>query len=214
MSPSRTARSGICPEPNQLLFRYEAHTEASTFSAERGRRLAEDVEPDVVLRPVEGAIGGVDLHGEERLQPVASRGQEREVALGAPAPPAGLDEVLGHGVEGDEVDGAGRREVAELDEVRPLVDVHLLERLRDQEVQVRIALAVGVRAEVHGQPVDEERDVGAVVGVEPAQEVLLGFPAARVLADDEPRHEAQDVGGAPLRPQLEVAARDEELGGG
>ena len=32
MSPSRTARSGICPEPNQLLFRYETHTEASTFS--------------------------------------------------------------------------------------------------------------------------------------------------------------------------------------
>jgi hypothetical protein len=125
-----------------------------------------------------------------------------------------LDEVLGHHVERDEVDGAGRREVAELDEVRPLVHVHLLERLRDQEVQVRIALAVGMRAEVHGQPVDEERDVRAVVGVEPAQEILLGFPAALVLTDDEPRHEAQDVGGTPLWPQLEVAPRDVELGGG
>ena len=151
---------------------------------------------------------------EERLQRVARGGQEREVALGAPAPAGGLDDVLRHGVERDEVDGAGGREVAELDEVRPLEDVDLLERLRDQEVQIGVALAVRVRAEVHGQPVDEERDVGAVVGVEAAQEVLLGLAAALVLADDEPGHEAQDVGGPALRPQLEVAPRDEELGGG
>jgi hypothetical protein len=32
--------------------------------AERGRRLAEDVESDVVLRAVEGPVGRVHLHGE------------------------------------------------------------------------------------------------------------------------------------------------------
>jgi hypothetical protein len=35
---------------------------------------------------------------------------------------------------------------------------------------------VRVTPEIDGKPVDEQRDVGSVVGVEPAQEVLLGLP--------------------------------------
>jgi hypothetical protein len=43
-------------------------------------------------------------------------------------------------------------------------------------VEVGIALAVGVAAQVDGQGIDEERDVGTVVRVEAAQQVLLAFP--------------------------------------
>ena len=81
-------------------------------------------------------------------------------------------------------------------------------------MQVGVALAVGVAAQVHGQAVDEEGDVGAVVGVEAAEQVLLGLASALVLADDEARDQAQDVGRPALGAQLEVLPGNEQLGGG
>ena len=76
----------------------------------------------------------------------------------------------------------------------------------------REALTVSMAAEVDGEPIDEERDVGAVVGIEPAQEILLGLAATLMLADHEPGNEAQDVGRPALRAKLEVAPGDEDLG--
>ena len=79
-------------------------------------------------------------------------------------------------------------------------------------MKIGVTLAVGVAAEVDGEAVDEERDVGAVIGVESAQEVLLGLAAALMLADHEAGNETQNVGRPPLGAQLEVAARNEDLG--
>jgi len=42
-------------------------------------------------------------------------------------------------------------------------------------VQVRVTLAVRVAAHLTGRPSTKERDVGAVIGVEPADQVLLGL---------------------------------------
>jgi hypothetical protein len=42
---------------------------------------------------------------------------------------------------------------------------------------------MGVRPQIHRHPVDEDRHVSAVVGVEAAQEVLLGLAATLMLAD-------------------------------
>ena len=81
-------------------------------------------------------------------------------------------------------------------------------------MQVGVALPVRVAAEVHRQAVDEERDVGPVIGVEAAQEILLGLAAPLMLADEEPGHDPQDIGGTALRAQLEVSPRDEQLGRG
>jgi hypothetical protein len=48
-----------------------------------------------------------------------------------------------------------------------------------------------------------------VVGVEPAQHVLLGFAATLMLAHDQARHEPQHIGGSAVREQLEVLAGNE-----
>ena len=71
-------------------------------------------------------------------------------------------------------------------------------------MQIGVALAVRVRRQVDGHAVDEDADVGAVVGVEAAQEQLVGLAAALVLRGEQPRHHAQDVVGRILGPQLEV----------
>jgi hypothetical protein len=122
-------------------------------------------------------------------------------------------QVLGHHVERDELDGARGGEVTIFDEVGALEGVHLLDRLGDQEVQVGVALAVGVRAQVHRHAVHEERDVGAVIGVEPPQHVLLGLAPALVLAHDQAGHQPEDVGRPAVGQQLEVLTGDQQLRG-
>jgi hypothetical protein len=89
--------------------------------------------------------------------------------------------------------------------------LHAADGLGDEEVQIGVALAVGVRAEVDRHAVDEQRDVGTMVGVEAAQEVLLGLAAAGVLANHQPGHEPDHVGRAPVRAQLEVLGRNQDL---
>ena len=182
--------------------------------AQRRRGLGEDVDAPVVLRAIEGPVGGVELTGEERLQGAARRREQREVALGVERPAPRLGEVLVHHVEGDEVDGRRRVEVAVLRVVRPLEDVDPGQGLGDDEVQIGVALPVGVAPEVHGQAVGEEGDVGAVVAVESAQEVLVGLAPAVVLRDHEAGDQAQDVRGPALGPELEALAGDEDLRGG
>src|SRR5207244_13466147 len=56
--------------------------------------------------------------------------------------------------------------------------------------------------------VGEHRDVGAVIGVEAADEILIRLAAARVLRDDEPRHVAQDVAHLRARALRERVAID------
>jgi hypothetical protein len=57
-----------------------------------------------------------------------------------------------------------------------LEHVDLLERLRDQEVQIGVALPVGVGAKVDGQAIDEERDVGAWSASNPRRRYCSAFP--------------------------------------
>ena len=80
-------------------------------------------------------------------------------------------------------------------------------------MQIGVPLAVGVAAKVDRKPVDEEGDVGAVVGVEAAEKILLRLAPALMLADHEPGDEAQEVGRPALREQLEVFPGNENLGG-
>ena len=87
---------------------------------------------------------------------------------------------------------------------------HALDHLGDDEVGVGEALAVRVRHHVDRHAVDRQREVGAVVGVEAAQEVLVRLAAARVLHHHQPGRDAQDVLHAADRPQLEVAVPDRE----
>lgn len=185
---------------------------------QRRARLVEDVKPDVPVRVLERPVVAIALDRHEGLERVPRGRQEGEVALRVEAPAGDLERVLLDEVPGDEVERPRRAEVTELDEVGALVRLEHLDRLGDQEVQVRVALPVRVAPQVDGQPVDEEGEVGAVVGVEPAKEVLLGLAAALVLVDDEPRDQAQDVGrpcgrSSKCWPGMSCS-EDAEIGGG
>src|SRR5438132_675940 len=58
-------------------------------------------------------------------------------------------------------------------EIRPLGVIDPCRQLRNEEIQIRIALAMRMRAHVDGHPVDESRKIGAVVEIEPAQQILV-----------------------------------------
>jgi hypothetical protein len=74
---------------------------------------------------------------------------------------------------------------------------------------------VAVADHVDGQPIEGELDVGAVVGVEAAQEELVGLPAARVLDDHQSGGDPQQIRRLQHRPQLEVlVAHGARRGGG
>ncbi len=75
-------------------------------------------------------------------------------------------------------------------------------------MQVDVALPVGVAHRVDGRPVDEDREVGAVIEVEAAQEVLLRLAPSRVLHREEPRDHLEHPFGAEPRAKREfVLAR-------
>jgi hypothetical protein len=160
---------------------------------------------------LEGPVASVVLGRNQSLERVARGREQCEVAHRAERAAGRLGVVFLHEVAEDEVHRAGGGEVTVLDEVRALEAIESLHGLGDQKMEIGIALAVGVAAQVDRQSVDEEGDVGAVVGVEAAEKVLLGLPAALVLADDEPGDEAQDVGRPAMRTQLEVAPGNEDL---
>ena len=152
---------------------------------ERRAGLGEDIQAVVAARVLEGAVVMKPLDGDERLEGIAGRGEEGQVALGVEAAPRDREGVLGHKFPCPEVHHARRVEVPIFGEVRPLQNIDHLHRFRDHEVEVRIALAMGVAPQVHGQPVDEQRQIGAVVGVEASDQILLGLAAPLVLGDDQ-----------------------------
>jgi hypothetical protein len=108
---------------------------------------------------------------------------------------------------------AGRREIAVLGEVRALAIVDLLDQLRDQEVQVGVALAVRVAGHVGRHAVDEGGEVGAVVEVVAAQEILVRLAVAGMLRDDQPGHGLQHLAGPQQRQVGEALAAHGALRG-
>ena len=76
-------------------------------------------------------------------------------------------------------------------------------------MQVRVPLTVRVRGHVHRDSIEVHRDVGAVIGVEPAQEDLIGLASALVLGEDQAGNDAKDVAGRAARPQEEVLVADD-----
>ncbi len=71
-------------------------------------------------------------------------------------------------------------------------------------MEVGVALPVPVADHVHRDAIDVDGHLGAVIAIESAQEDLLRLPAARVLRDDEPRHQLEHVLGRLARAQLQV----------
>lgn len=86
------------------------------------------------------------------------------------------------------------------------MELHRADEFGNEEVDVGIALAMAMGAHVGGHAVDGDGDVAAVVEVEAAQEVLVGFSLAGMLRDDEAGHGFQHLAGAGDRPVVEGLA--------
>jgi hypothetical protein len=111
----------------------------------------------------------------------------------------------------DEIDGAGRRKIALIGVIRALLVLDSIEQLGDHEVDVGVALAVAMRVHVHGNAIDAGGQVGAVIQVEAAQEILVGLAIARVLSDHESGNGFEQLAGAHHGTRLELRARDRAL---
>ena len=93
-------------------------------------------------------------------------------------------------------DGAGGGEIALIGEVRPLADIDRLHQLRDQEIDIGIALAVAMGRHVDRHAVDGDGEIRAVVEIEAAQKILVGFALAGMLGHDQARHDFEHLAGA------------------
>ena len=103
------------------------------------------------------------------------------------------------------------REVALLGEVRALRELHPADQLRHQDVEIGIALTVAVRRHIHRHPRERRREVGAVIEVEAAQVVLIGFPLAAVLRDHDAWNGLEHFASAHDRPRIELPRGDRAL---
>ena len=123
-----------------------------------------------------------------------------------------LDDPLFYDIPGQIVHGAGCSKVPELDVIGSLVDINPLNGFRDDEVQIRIALAMRMGAQVDRHAIGEQGEVRSMVRVEPAQEILVGLARATGMFDrDEARHQTQQVGRPALWLEQDLLVRDELL---
>ena len=113
-----------------------------------------------------------------------------------------------------DVPGAGGGKVPLLGIVRTLRVLDARHQFRNQEVDVGVALAVRVRRHVHRSAGDGHGEVAAMIEIEPAQEILIGFSLSAVLGDDHAGDGLEDLALAHERPHLELFARDGALAGG
>ncbi len=90
----------------------------------------------------------------------------------------------------------GRGKVANVGVISALAIANLIDRLGDQEIEVGPALAMTMGAHVDRHRIDEGREIGPVIKIESAQEILIGFAAARMLGRDQPRYEFEQITGA------------------
>ena len=113
-----------------------------------------------------------------------------------------------------ELGAARAAEVAELRVVdaEPVVDV--VDELGDEEVEVGVALTVRVRRHVDRHALEPRLEVGAVVEVEAANEVLVRLAVAGVLRDDEARDRLEQLAFSRQWAKAEVGRADVSLGGG
>ncbi len=137
-------------------------------SAQQGRRSAARHGGEIRTRLPEGP------GARDQGAPIATRS------------PGKLREVLVQAGDIRDIDGAGHGEIAVIRIVGSLAVVDGVDQLRDQEIQVRIALPVGIGGHVDRNTINGCGQIGAVIEVVAAQEVLICLAVPRVLRNDQP----------------------------
>ena len=110
-------------------------------------------------------------HAEDPLISEAADGHFRDVPVDA--------------VDQADVQIADRREVAFVGKIRSLANLERVDRFGHQPVQIRIALPMRMGAHIDRDIIDPDRQVGAVVEVVAAQEILVGFALPAMLGHDQ-----------------------------
>jgi hypothetical protein len=88
-----------------------------------------------------------------------------------------------------DLDCTGGGEVTYVGVVRSLADIHRPDQFGDEKIDVSITLPVAVSGHVDGHSVDRNGKISAVIEIEAAQEILVGFAFAGVLGDDQAGHD-------------------------
>ena len=103
--------------------------------------------------------------------------------------------------------------IADIRIVRPLPEGDIVNELRDDPVEVHIALAVGMGGEIHGDAIHKAGEIRAMVQIETTQKILIGFPGATVLRHDYPRDDLQNFSWAQERADFELGLAHPTFGG-
>ena len=85
--------------------------------------------------------------------------------------------------------------------------------LRNEKIDVGVALAVCVGGFIDGHVVNEAREVCSVIQIEAAKKILVGFAFAGMDGYDETRHGLQQLPDAINRPKREFFGGDGALAG-
>ncbi len=75
----------------------------------------------------------------------------------------------------------------------------------NDEIDVGIALAVAVAAHVGGHTINEGGEIGAVIEIETAQEILVCLTLTRMLGSDQTGNGLEHLASAQNRPEVEIA---------
>ncbi len=107
-----------------------------------------------------------------------------------------------------------RRKVAIGRPVRTLLVVDGVDQLGQQEVEIGVAVAVRMGRHVDRHAVDPGREVGTVIEIEAAEEVLVGLAVTRMLGHDDAGDVLEHFGRPQWRTRLEQARVDPSRRGG
>ena len=213
MRPASTARSGIWSEAFHVL-RYAI---PSTENCEAPRS------QEYRATPLNLRISSATPRDRRRPSPRRRpAGRRRPHGSSAPAarraspfsPALPRWRTAGPASAPVELGPAGTAEVAQLGVIDAEAIVEVVHQLGDQEVEVGVALAVGVGGHVDRHALDPGLEIGAVIEVEAADEVLVRLAVARVLGDDQTRDGLEQLALAGDRPKPEIRRTDSPLGCG
>ena len=82
------------------------------------------------------------------------------------------------------------------------------------KVDIGVALPVAMGRHVDGHAVDPDGEIGAVVKVEAAQEILVGLALSGMLGDDQAGHDLQRLAGPQEGHGVHLRAADAHGAGG
>ena len=159
------------------------------------------------------SVGLVELRGSERPRGGTGRPIRDERAPGAIASIGDLREKAALGETEMEFGAAGNRVIALPWIERTFEDAQRLHELGDDEVRVRISVAVEVAALVDGNAVDGELHVLALARIEAAEEDLLRMPFAAFIGEQDSRRELEELRRVAARDLGELRRFDLEVRG-